>query len=773
MLWQITNNINNINFHFLKKDQINFIEDFKKQHYYSLVNTKSPSKHIRSKFKKFLKTKKINRFLINHNLMKYFTLNYNNIRKINIKRFSKKYKIKWFKLTINSKNLKISPIKKKKFKKYIISKNKIKYSTKKKKKRLFLRKFRTKRERYFSKDWRPWHCTFIKKLNYKYSKKKLLKYKNYRFKYNLYNLNRKIFTCVDDKKPYNISQNENFKNINKNLKKVIKKINKLQKNSNLQIKQDFEYVKEYDNTWSIRWYKRFKFLKTRNKPKLTKNAKRRIKKRKKKQQRIKRLTLKFRKKFKKFLRKPVKRINKKTKIKRLKLRRFNSKFLNIFAWSRRASHKHNLIFNGNKGLILRFIRTELARNTRMKFQSIRQWRNFYNLNHWQFKNFKTKYIRFSDYTTYIRYLHNRNHKIKKKYLLGLIEEVTINENLSLKKKNSKKLVNLLRIKRFTDFYIKIAPRFRIRLKTEIFNTRFIKADFYQGLSTRSWKRKKIISEKTIKFFLNKKKIYTRIKKKLLQSKALQYLTIIKNNSFIKFKKNLFSINDYMFLNFESLESYYLKFYTKEYEITTKKNLNFIKKKIFFFDFSVERLSTYREARKTHWNFFFKKTLKKLRYQKFLNLFLKKTDLFLTKIFTYFQFKFKFSYQFWVNFNLVYQMFFKVNSDYKQIFQLPIHKLFWRFLKKYSIHGLKSSIKISNWQSKKIKIKKTFWMQRKVKLPKYLKNKHFTVNGITNVIQYDFITNYFIILKSFSKIDHTNLFIFKNKFIKLHGFKYNS
>ena len=65
------------------------------------------------------------------------------------------------------------------------------------------------------------------------------------------------------------------------------------------------------------------------------------------------------------------------------------------------------------------------------------------------------------------------------------------------------------------------------------------------------------------------------------------------------------------------------------------------------------------------------------------------------------------------------------------------------------------------------------MQRKVKLPKYLKTKNFVVNGVTNTIQYDFITNYFIVLKSFNKFEHNDCFIFKNKFLKLHGFKYNS
>ena len=65
------------------------------------------------------------------------------------------------------------------------------------------------------------------------------------------------------------------------------------------------------------------------------------------------------------------------------------------------------------------------------------------------------------------------------------------------------------------------------------------------------------------------------------------------------------------------------------------------------------------------------------------------------------------------------------------------------------------------------------MQRKIKLPKYLKKKNFNIEGITNSIQFDFITNYFIVLKSFFQFNHTNCCIIKNKYIKLHGFKYKS
>ena len=108
-----------------------------------------------------------------------------------------------------------------------------------------------------------------------------------------------------------------------------------------------------------------------------------------------------------------------------------------------------------------------------------------------------------------------------------------------------------------------------------------------------------------------------------------------------------------------------------------------------------------------------------------------------------------------------------------ILQIPIHTDFWDFLENYNLDRDLVDEKIVNWQEKKIKIKRTFWMQQKRKIPKFFKKKIFHSHGITNSIQYDFITNYFIILKKSCHTTHTNLFIFKNKFLKLHGFRYNA
>jgi hypothetical protein len=65
------------------------------------------------------------------------------------------------------------------------------------------------------------------------------------------------------------------------------------------------------------------------------------------------------------------------------------------------------------------------------------------------------------------------------------------------------------------------------------------------------------------------------------------------------------------------------------------------------------------------------------------------------------------------------------------------------------------------------------MQQKKKIPTFFKKKIFEITGAHNCLQYDFITNYFTLIKNFRSEKHTNLFVFKNKYLKLHGFKYNS
>ena len=63
------------------------------------------------------------------------------------------------------------------------------------------------------------------------------------------------------------------------------------------------------------------------------------------------------------------------------------------------------------------------------------------------------------------------------------------------------------------------------------------------------------------------------------------------------------------------------------------------------------------------------------------------------------------------------------------------------------------------------------MQKKKKIPNFIKKKEFKNLNIKNNIQYDFITNYYIILKNKINTNDNANFIFKNKFLKLHDFRY--
>lgn len=263
-----------------------------------------------------------------------------------------------------------------------------------------------------------------------------------------------------------------------------------------------------------------------------------------------------------------------------------------------------------------------------------------------------------------------------------------------------------------------------------------------------------------------------IQKREYTSKQFMYLyTLKKTNLIIQKTYNNFNINNFLWLNDKLFESYVLKFFFNKKKLLTR---TFTKKgKTFFFNFRNKKLTTYRNARSTHWKFFTHKTLKERRYQNFLDIFLKKTKSYFYHIFTFFAFKFRLSYQFWTNFNYLYKNFYFTNKVKKQIYQLPIHSDFWCFIRQYDLNKTKINTKVKFWQDKRMRIRKTFWMQQKKRIPKYLKKKIFEITGITNCIQYDFITNYFAILKQHRQLTHTDLFIFKNKYLKLHGFRYNS
>lgn len=411
---------------------------------------------------------------------------------------------------------------------------------------------------------------------------------------------------------------------------------------------------------------------------------------------------------------------------------------------------------------------------------------------WDINLYKTP--RFKSYTKKLKKLFFFNRLLCFKKRLNLknnVKKLLTNKTLQSTKLVSKNRLaklstNSLNFKyKFIKFYLKLK-----RIKKTYFNKRKIKKSinsninyfynykkhknnqFFKFLLQKNIKLKAKTINKKIKKFHMLKKNYKIIKKLWIHFASKLFINLHYNKNLIK--KNIVSksiITNYLWLNNKNYENYLLNFFFFKKQLL-KKNLK--KKKIFFFNFRNKRLKTYRIARNVHWKNFTSKSLNERRYQNFLNLYLKKPNTFISNITTIFSFKFRLSYKFWTSVNIFYNTYYKNFSlKKKKIFQLPIHLDFWYLLKFYNVYKQKINKKILLWQFKRLRIKKTFWMQQKKKTPKFLKKKIFEAKGLLNSLQYDFITNYFAVLKSYGSSNHSNLFIFKNKYLKLHGFKYKS
>jgi len=295
--------------------------------------------------------------------------------------------------------------------------------------------------------------------------------------------------------------------------------------------------------------------------------------------------------------------------------------------------------------------------------------------------------------------------------------------------------------------------------------------------------KKIVkSETLVQEFSSKVRNLRKIK--LFQNKQskLNVVYFNKLNRVNIVKTGEFCINNYLFLNKHAIESYLLQFFNNKKFIKDtnkkmqyKKRIKIKKNSTFFFNFRNKKLTVFKNARQAHWDFFTKKKkkLNERRYKNFLHIFLKKNTHFMSNIFEYFTFKFKLSYLFWVNFTNFLFFFFKKTKTLKQIYQLPISLSFWHFLRKYQQKKLKTDFKFNLWIFKRNKIRRTFWMQQKRKIPKFVKKKVYWNNKLKNSIHYDYITNYFVILKTPVIKTFTQDVIFRNKLLKLHDFRYKS
>ena len=330
-------------------------------------------------------------------------------------------------------------------------------------------------------------------------------------------------------------------------------------------------------------------------------------------------------------------------------------------------------------------------------------------------------------------------------------------------------------------------RFKKKLLKKL-NIRKIKSLFFYKLLfviLRNKKKKKILKKRRLrKFTINKiKKLKNpkwkgrfRLKNCVIfksKKKVINYinLNILQNIT----KKNPYN---YLFLNKYTVNDFYVKFYLKtkklnnSYEDSSVKGRVNRNNKSYIFNIWKKKIATYKKARIIHWNVYKIGTIKKKRYKKFLFLFLRKMQLEYKKILNIFIIKFNLSYIFWKNFIDMYLLFFNKNVNKKSIYQFPINIDFWFILKQFNIKSSKIQKKILRWIYVKRRVNRTFWMKKKKNIPSVL-SKHIVFNKSTfSTIQYDFITNYFSVIKLKQDII-LNEFIHTNKLLKLHNFRYKS
>ena len=314
----------------------------------------------------------------------------------------------------------------------MILKKKIYYSNKKKKIRVIKKIFKSKKERYLLKDWRRWQSGFKNKFKSRYPKKFILKNKIKHYKYNLYNLNKKAFLEINKKKIRN--NRKRFRNQNNHEKFLISnvKFKNLQNFLYLPVQQPYELIEEEDNKmYYLNWHRRRRMLKIINKPKLTRNARRRIRRKNYMQRPIK----KIKKRFKIFFEKSLEIRTRKIKFKRLEKKHKKLKKFSNYVWVRKSLAKYNNYFTKKKQVFLRYIQIELKNNLKLLYRSKKQLLDYYYLNYMlnkiikKFINTNFRNIRFelSDYED--------THKLKKNDIIFLTQEKKVRtEIINLKKK---------------------------------------------------------------------------------------------------------------------------------------------------------------------------------------------------------------------------------------------------------------------------------------------------------------------------------------------------
>ena len=205
-------------------------------------------------------------------------------------------------------------------------------------------------------------------------------------------------------------------------------------------------------------------------------------------------------------------------------------------------------------------------------------------------------------------------------------------------------------------------------------------------------------------------------------------------------------------------------------------------KVIIFNFFQKKVKTYKNARLVHWGLKHEqKLIKENRYKKFINKHIKKklklkinTENII--IYYFLNLNFNLSWKFSIYFfNKIFSIT-KINLIKQfNIYRLPINKTFKKIIKFFKKKHKKNLKKTKRWSYLKFLKVKQFWKMKKSALPKFVKQNKIFLKNFNNILQFDKITQSFIILKHFYKNIklNTNILEYNNKLYKITNFKYRS
>lgn len=332
-----------------------------------------------------------------------------------------------------------------------------------------------------------------------------------------------------------------------------------------------------------------------------------------------------------------------------------------------------------------------------------------------------------------------------------------------------KLIKKAKFLKITKKFLKEIPN------TEIVNYKNVKRSFYKYN-----KLKKIFKQKAFSIYININHIRNYYKTKLRNNIIFNYMylneqvsahysvTLLQKNKHIETDIKSYLLKDIQLYS-DSSKSLSSKDEINSYDNSV--NFEKSKKKTYFFNSWRGYLTTWKNSRLFHWNIYKQGTLKTRRYRNFLPPFLKKEKIEIDIIIKYFSFKFQLSNLFWKQFSQMYLFFYDKILIIKKIFQIPINLLFWNFLNFIRNNHYKIKKKLQSWFYRNIRIRSTFWMEIKKNTPKFFDKQIFIFKKIKNAIQYDFLTNYFCVIKHCEAYEKLHDYIFNNKMLKMHNFRY--